>query len=146
MPRRTSVGASFAPSKTRIQLKAILSSDCGRLNIMMDATRLFPKLYHPQKPVMDLQYDELAEHRTRTEIPVKYYLIDFGISRRYDPNNKPPLELPIRGGDKSVPEIANATGPIDPFPSDVYYLGNVIRTRILAVRIINSFARLLQRS
>ncbi|KAI0666034.1 hypothetical protein C8Q78DRAFT_1141228 [Trametes maxima] len=73
-----------------------------------------------------------AKHSTRTRHPVKYYIIDFGLSRRYNPDDGPPREHPIRGGDKSVPEFQNWQGELlDPFPTDIYYLGNMIVTRVL---------------
>ncbi|KAJ3491002.1 hypothetical protein NLI96_g1020 [Meripilus lineatus] len=106
--------------------------DCNSLNIMMDPTNLYPDLFHPQVPNMSYEYTGQARHLTRTAAPVKYYLIDFGISRKFDPADGPPRELPIRGGDKSAPEI-DSEEPIDPFPTDVYYLGNMIRMDILDV-------------
>lgn len=106
--------------------------DCNSLNIMMDPTGLFPDLYHPQVPDMNYEYTDLAKRFTRTKAPIKYYLIDFGISRKFNPADGPPRELPIRGGDKSAPEN-DSEEPIDPFPTDVYYLGNMIREDILDV-------------
>ncbi|TFK72497.1 hypothetical protein BDN72DRAFT_731085, partial [Pluteus cervinus] len=63
----------------------------------------------------------------RTERPPKYYFIDFGISRQYDPSDASPIEGIIRGGDKSPPEYADPSGRCNPFPTDVYSLGNTIR-------------------
>ncbi|KAL1945818.1 hypothetical protein VTO73DRAFT_1820 [Trametes versicolor] len=65
---------------------------------------------------------------------MKYYFIDFGLSRRYDPMDGPPREHPIRGGDKSVPEFQPGVWKgelLDPFPTDIYYLGNLIRMDIM---------------
>ncbi|TFY60098.1 hypothetical protein EVJ58_g5363 [Rhodofomes roseus] len=56
-------------------------------------------------PIMKRDYSELVSHYTRTEKPPKYYYIDFGLSRRYNPDDGPPRALPIFGGDKSVPEF-----------------------------------------
>ncbi|KAJ6580065.1 hypothetical protein DFH09DRAFT_1246054 [Mycena vulgaris] len=77
-----------------------------------------------------------VSHLTRTQRPVKYYLIDFGISRKYDPDVRAPMEHIIVGGDKSVPEFRRKkTGELpmecDPFPADVYCMGNVIREEFL---------------
>ncbi|KAF8870843.1 kinase-like domain-containing protein [Infundibulicybe gibba] len=88
--------------------------DCQAPNIMMDA-----------EPIGSVS------HFTRTQRPVKYYFIDFGISRHYEPSEVPPLEDPIWGGDKTVPEFQFSDGPCDPFPTDIYYLGNLIRTEFL---------------
>jgi hypothetical protein len=96
------------------------------LNIMMDATPLYPIPYHPCVTTMRRDYKGKAKYKTRTQRPVKYYFIDFGLSRRYEPDVVP-LEDPIRGGDKTVPEFQNSDEPRNPFPTDVYYLGNLIR-------------------
>jgi serine/threonine protein kinase len=75
----------------------------------------------------------LAKHFSRTERPPKYYFIDFGISRRYGPEDKAPLELPIRGSDKTVPEFMdNINLPRNPFQT-IYYVGNLIREAVIDV-------------
>ncbi|KAI1795576.1 hypothetical protein LXA43DRAFT_1090740 [Ganoderma leucocontextum] len=43
----------------------------------------------------------------------------------------PPLEDIIIGGDKSVPEFEGTDEPQNPFWTDIYYLGNLIRTDFL---------------
>ncbi|KAJ7142051.1 kinase-like domain-containing protein [Mycena crocata] len=111
--------------------------DCNGNNIMMDGSEMFPKGYHPQFPKMKRDsYSRKAKYYTRTQRPPKYYFIDFGLSRRYETRDPPPRQPPILGGDKSVPEFRfSANGdppqPCDPFPTDVYYLGNLIRTDFL---------------
>ncbi|KAG0696949.1 hypothetical protein DFH29DRAFT_1071863 [Suillus ampliporus] len=73
-----------------------------------------------------LRFDTVGER------PSKYYLIDFGLSRRDDATEENPLEYPIFGCDKSVPEFQkNADVPMNPFPTDIYYLGNIIRQEFL---------------
>jgi len=81
-------------------------------------------------------FDGLAKHRTRTERPPTYYLADFGLSHRYDPKAGPPLELPICGTDRSVPEFQGEgyDQASNPFATDVYYIGNEIKTTFLNVR------------
>ncbi|KAF8490400.1 hypothetical protein JB92DRAFT_1306645 [Gautieria morchelliformis] len=107
--------------------------DCSGPNIMMDGTKLYPDGFHPMQPWWTPNRLRRAKHRTRTERPPKYYLTDFGLSRRYDPKAGPGLELPIRGNDKTVPEF-QGNGyyqASDPFATDVYYIGNEIKTRFL---------------
>ena len=105
----------------------------------MDATPLYPKPYRPMQKgrLNDLSdngwFDGDPKHYSRTQRPVKYYLVDFGISRRYNPDDGPPLEYPILGGDKSVPEFRISVNPCNPFPTDVYYLGSMIRKLFLKV-------------
>ncbi|OSD07008.1 hypothetical protein PYCCODRAFT_1449738 [Trametes coccinea BRFM310] len=105
--------------------------DCGLLNIMMDPKPLFPKLFHFATPWLNTDISGRAKHSTRTSSPTKYFYIDFGISRKFDPAKGPPRAWPIRGADKTVPEFAKSTDPCDPLPTDIYYLGNTIRTALL---------------
>jgi hypothetical protein len=102
---------------------------------MMDATRLYPKGWHPQQIGRRRDWKGKAKHCERTFHPPKYYFIDFGISRQYDPFAGPPREEPIWGGDKTVPEFHRSDDPCDPFPTDVYYLGNMIRRDFLEVSV-----------
>ncbi len=76
---------------------------------------------------------EKAKHISLTQCWPRYYLIDFCISRRYDPSNVPPLEPPISDGDKHPPEhsIITVNPPwvdsSNPFPTDVHYLGSMLK-------------------
>lgn len=104
---------------------------------MYDPRPLYPDMFHPSVPRKSRDWKGRAKHSTRTLHPVKYYFIDFGLSRRYDPKDGPPREHPIRGGDKSVPEFQPGKWNgelLDPFPTDIYYLGNLIRKDIVKVR------------
>ncbi|KAL1746522.1 kinase-like domain-containing protein [Schizophyllum fasciatum] len=119
----------------------IAHRDCIDLNIMMDASPLYDHPYHPRRPELRRDFKGKAKAHTRTERPVTYYLIDFGLSRRYDLPFERALEEPVLGGDKTVPEFQNGSGPYDPFPTDVYYLGNMIRRTFLEGCEFNSRKR-----
>jgi hypothetical protein len=113
-----------------------MSSDCKFNNIMGDFLPLYDSPPHPfdLRKKRDFSGDaKVCSTRTRT--PVKYYLVDFGLSRHYNPEDGPPLELPGWGGDKSVPEFLAVDTPCDPFPVDVYCFGNVVRQFFLEVSI-----------
>ncbi|KIJ60038.1 hypothetical protein HYDPIDRAFT_117724 [Hydnomerulius pinastri MD-312] len=101
--------------------------DCTSLNLMLDPSKLYPSSFHPMETGLKRDYSGPPKHFTRTQRPPKYYFIDFGHSRRYDPEETNPLEVPIRGGDKEVPEFQNSEEPCNPFPTDVFYIGNAIR-------------------
>lgn len=117
------------------------NSDCMLLNIMYDPKPMYPNLFHPASTLRSPDYKSIARHTTRTASPVKYYFIDFGLSRRYNPDDGPPREHPILGGDKSVPEFRNWGGTLpDPFPTDIYYLGSMMRTWIMGV----SYSKLIR--
>ncbi|KZV64855.1 hypothetical protein PENSPDRAFT_738046 [Peniophora sp. CONT] len=116
--------------------------DCFWPNLMMDASSLYRKPFHPASPQRSKDWSGPAKHISRTEAfvktgqHVKYYFIDFGISRRYeryDAAHNYPRELPIIPGDKSVPEHQGERyhKPSDPFATDIYLLGNAIRERFL---------------
>ncbi|KAG1767446.1 hypothetical protein EDD22DRAFT_875898 [Suillus occidentalis] len=117
-----------------------VNSDCMSRNIMMDAKDLYVEPHHPVVPRMKRDYSGSARHYTRTQRPPKYYFIDFGLSRRYNAQEDNPLEYPIFGGDRTVPEFQNNTDiPLDPFPIDVYCLGNTIKQEFLNVSIQKGF-------
>ncbi|KAI0081935.1 hypothetical protein K474DRAFT_1586596 [Panus rudis PR-1116 ss-1] len=100
-------------------------------NIMMDPKPMFPKLYHPSSPTRNRDLTGSAKHYTRTKRPPKYYIIDFGLSRKYEHRREPIGELLIMGGDKSAPEFEDLRRRWDPFKLDIYYLGNMIREDFL---------------
>ena len=105
------------------------------LNILMDATPILPDLWHFSAPRRTRDDKKFVSPRSRTAHPVKYYWADFGLARRYPPDDPNPLEDPIEGGDKSVPEFQqDPIVPCNPFPTDVYYVGNLIREDFLKVR------------
>ena len=105
-----------------------------QLNILMDGS-MFLDAWHPNDEYMSEDLTHPARHRTRTQSPPRYYYIDFGISRKYDASNTNPLEEPIFGGDKEVPEFKkDYNRPWNPFPTDVWYLGHAIQEMFLEVR------------
>ncbi|KAI5900651.1 uncharacterized protein SCHCODRAFT_02483083 [Schizophyllum commune H4-8] len=119
----------------------IAHRDIHVLNIMMDAAPISDVLFHPldQRIRRDFRGRWHASC-TRTEQPVKYFLIDFGSAVRYDSVDPPPMEMPLLGGDRSVPEFVgdDPSQPFsglskrhNPFPTDVYCLGNWMREEFL---------------
>jgi hypothetical protein len=100
---------------------------------MLDPSKMYPKSFHPANIKRSSDYRRKVKGHTRTWRPPRYLLIDFGLSRQYDRANGPPLDRPLRGGDKSAPEHQDLQTPCDPFPTDVYYLGNLVRERFIQV-------------
>ncbi|KAH9987573.1 hypothetical protein BJV77DRAFT_1152165 [Russula vinacea] len=72
--------------------------DCTYGNLMLDPSNMFPESFHPSVIDRSKDFRRKAKWYSRTRRPTRYLLIDFGLSRRYDPANGPPLDLPIRGG------------------------------------------------
>ena len=105
---------------------------------MMDSKRLYPNGFHPIDIDYDYKRNRYARRWTRTERPPKYLLIDFGLSRYYDPDRGPPLDLPVRGIDKTPPEVQGEKYNkfSNPFATDIYYLGNMIKMEFFDVCIV----------
>jgi hypothetical protein len=107
-------------------------------NVMMDSRPLYDAPVHPMDPSMKRDFSGSPRTSTRTANPVRYHIIDFGISERFDASDQHPVADPILGGDKTVPEFKDIRGPMDPFPTDVYYVGNLIRVQFTEVRFFIS--------
>ncbi|KAG6898537.1 hypothetical protein C0993_006162 [Termitomyces sp. T159_Od127] len=81
----------------------------------------------------------LPQRTSRTRKPVRYYIIDFGLSRVCRPEDAPHLRQPPWGGDKSVPEfLLPDAKACDPFAVGVYCIGNSIRTHYTDVRLLKN--------
>ncbi|TFK74308.1 kinase-like protein [Pluteus cervinus] len=104
--------------------------DIGEPNVMMDGDELFPDGWNPKFASLLPNGEKFTKVFTRTQLPPKYYLIDFGLSRRYDPSDPNPLEEPVFGGDRTVPEFKTGKEAYNPFQTDIYYMGNMIRRLI----------------
>lgn len=107
----------------------------------MDPIPLYPNLYHPVKTNLNRDLSGPAAHFTRTERPTRYFFVDFGISRHYPDVQMPVIEDIIDAGDKTVPEHQGDALRANPFRTDIYLLGNMIRQKFLEVR---AFHHLLQ--
>ncbi|KAJ7602658.1 hypothetical protein DFH06DRAFT_1023579 [Mycena polygramma] len=108
--------------------KFIAHRDCGVVNIVQDPTKLYPAGFHPVQPRWDLSFKKHSRPITRAECWPRYY-IDFGLSRQYDPADGLPFENVILGGDKSPPEHRFLA--CNPFPTDIYFLGNLLNENFL---------------
>ncbi|KAG6901304.1 hypothetical protein C0995_013874 [Termitomyces sp. Mi166 len=100
---------------------------------MADSRHLFDAPPHPFEHRMKRDFSgPIRVITSRTINPVRYYLIDFDLSKEYPPGGPPRLEEPPWGGDKTVPEhLLPDAPPCDPFPVDVYCLGNCVRENFL---------------
>jgi hypothetical protein len=101
---------------------------------------MYPTSWHAVKTNYTPDLKRKAPHTTRTQTPVKYHLIDLGISRQYVNRADALTEPVIFGGDKSPPEHQGSNAFYsDPFPTDVYYLGNMVREHFIHVRFRHSY-------
>ncbi len=116
----------------RITVLITSCSDCAYRNIMMDASALYPRGFHPLYTGFLPDASGLAPKLSRSSAPVTYHLMDFGISTRFSPDHPSKLVLGTDGIEDSVPELSK-TVPYDPFKTDVYIIGALIRQQFLDV-------------
>ncbi|KAH9014233.1 hypothetical protein EDB85DRAFT_2097986 [Lactarius pseudohatsudake] len=102
----------------------IAHRDCTANNIMLDSSKMYPKGFHPVKIDRNRNFKGTAKAYTRTQRPPRYYFIDFGLSRQYP--SRDATDEPLRGEDKSAPEHRSGL-QCNPFHTDIYYIGNLIR-------------------
>jgi len=102
--------------------------DCTANNIMFDPSGMYPEEFHPVKIDKKRNFKGKATAYTRTQRPPRYILIDFGLSRQY--TTREAMDLPLRGGDKTAPEHQLKTLS-NPFHTDIYYIGNLVREHFL---------------
>ena len=102
---------------------------------MMDGSNLCIDAFHPVDPIMKRDFSGFARFKTRTERPPKYYFIDFGLSCRFNSIFNA-FDLPAKAGDSEVPELLNYSCPSNPFPIDVFCMGNTIKRDFLVVSIL----------
>ncbi|KAJ7452116.1 hypothetical protein B0H11DRAFT_2074354 [Mycena galericulata] len=100
--------------------------DCKFDSFMVESTPLFRDMPHPWRARKRRDFSGPPRaHKTRTQLPVKYFIIDYNLSVRYTEPG-PHLEPGGWGGDKTVPEFWTEE-LCDPFAVDVYCLGNALR-------------------
>jgi len=102
--------------------------DCTANNIMFDPSGMYPEGFHPVKIDRKRYFKGKATAYTRTQRPPRYVLIDFGLSRQY--TTREGVDQPLRGGDKTAPEH-QSTSPSNPFHTDIYYIGNLVREHFI---------------
>jgi len=85
---------------------------------------MYPDGFHHFLVVDKPDLSGTAKFYTRTQRPSKYFIIDFGMSRRYEPGDDSPLEPTILPDGKTE-ALQN------PFQVDVYLAGNLVRERFL---------------
>lgn len=92
-----------------------------------------PSGYHPLHWRMLPDTVTPAPTLPRSSVPVTYYLIDFGISTHFSPDDPSKLVVGTKGLETTVPELST-TVPYNPFKTDIYILGALFRQEFLDVR------------
>ena len=113
----------------------LILSGCAYKNIMMDGSSLYPKGFHPVLTDFTPDCNKEAKPYARSTAlkPVRYYFVDFGISRMCSRDeNGNTLITGTDGPDATVPELSN-TVAYDPYKVDIYILGNFLKQCIYDV-------------
>lgn len=101
---------------------------------MFDAQQMYPKGFHATLIDSKLDISAPAPFISRTAAGgVRYYFTDFGISSHFA-DGKRSRVTGNRCQDKTVPELSDIY-PYDPFPVDIYTLGNLYKMQIIEVRM-----------
>ena len=100
---------------------------------MFDSSKMYPKGFHPVKIDRNRNFKGTAKAYTRTQRPPRYYFIDFGLSRQY--LSRDAIDEPLQGEDKSAPEHRSKRRR-NPFHTDIYYIGNLVRQEFMKAGII----------
>ena len=98
---------------------------------MFDPSGMYPEGFHPVKIDRKVDFKGKATAYMRTQRPPRYIFIDFGLSRQYTTLDV--VDEPLRGGDMSTPEHRSQRR-CNPFQTDIYYLGNLVRQEFMEVR------------
>jgi len=106
--------------------------DLSTYNIMMDGAALYQNGFHPGRHDRSRSATRFVKGRLRLYAPpVVYYLIDFGLSKKYE-GDGPYEAWGMDGQDRDAPELQHeGAGPYDPFLLDIFTLGNVYKTSFL---------------
>ena len=99
---------------------------------MIESEKMFPEGYHFRKDFRKPDLSGPAIFYTRTQRPSKYFIIDYGMSRRYESADDSPVEPTVT--EEGV-QLQN------PFQVDVYLAGELLRQVFLDVSQVSSPVR-----
>lgn len=87
---------------------------------------MYPQGFHPVNDRCLPDAQTAVQPIPRSQVHVKYYYVDFGISVHIPPEVYPKLALGDLGRDQDVPELSIHTS-YDPFKVDIFIIGNVFK-------------------
>ncbi|KAI0266075.1 hypothetical protein BC834DRAFT_924050 [Gloeopeniophorella convolvens] len=106
--------------------KGVAHRNCSKRNLVMDATAMYPRGFHPAVDFMLPDYSGRAPMIPRSMAGVKYYFVDHRWSLYFSPGSQPRLVIGNAGTrDRDVPELRRS-GPYDPFKMDMLLIGNAL--------------------
>lgn len=97
---------------------------------MMDGSNLFKDGWHPMNTWLTRNgKDDLCLTRKRSEVEIRYYFIDFGLSTLFSSGQHKCFVTGELGRIQAPEQLSGL--PYDPFKLDVYYLGHVYQMKIV---------------
>jgi len=119
--------------------------DCTGINIMMDATDMYSNGFHPRRTCADpivikttAKYYQRTKRPPNTLQPTLEYFVDMEPMVNILSNYRTKVLINLSQNFK----VMGCSFPVKPFLTDVYYIGNVIRTDFMNVRFYPSEIRL----
>ncbi|TDL23911.1 hypothetical protein BD410DRAFT_720197 [Rickenella mellea] len=112
--------------------QGVAHRDFSWLNIMLDASPMYPTGFHAQMKFLDPTGIHSVRETRRCDLnTVKYYIVDFGLSVRFEESDMVRLVTGVAAQDRNVPELSTST-PYDPFMVDIFTLGNFYLETLIA--------------
>ncbi|KAI0040473.1 hypothetical protein FA95DRAFT_1502816 [Auriscalpium vulgare] len=129
-------GEQILEGLTFLHDNGIAHRDCATPNIMMDASAMYPKGFHPVKQGFLPDRSDVAPCYSRLSAGVKYYFVDYGISSEFPLDSDPASRLVVGrlGRDQEPPELSD-TVSYDPFKVDIFVVGNIFRRKYYEVAV-----------
>ncbi|OCB91923.1 hypothetical protein A7U60_g791 [Sanghuangporus baumii] len=109
--------------------------DCSDMNIMFDGAGMYPNGFHASVWNLDERGVPTSPRRRSDVASVKYYFTDFGLSSHFA-DGEARVVTGVDGLDREVPELL-PLNRYDPFPVDVFILGNVLK-RNFTTKFLNA--------
>ena len=102
---------------------------------MIEDEKMFPEGYHFKLNLRKPDLSGPAKLYTRTQRPSKYFIIDFGMSRRYESDNDSPEEATI---------TAKGVFLQNPFQVDIHLAGELVRQVFMDVsQVLSSVMQII---
>ena len=117
--------------------QGVAHRDCSMANILMEANSLYPRGFHPIYDVLLPDATNPAWPLSRSQVGVRYYFVDYGISTQA-PSGEHPNVVGTFGIDQEVPELSKSI-PYDPFKVDIFIIGNVLKKELCGVSVVGCF-------
>ncbi|KAF8675678.1 Protein kinase domain [Rhizoctonia solani] len=127
-----------------LHVNDIAHCDIASANIMMNGQTLYDEPFHPF--YQDFSLDRKRQIRARylrSQRPVRYYFIDFGYAKWFRDPAQPRVVHGYRARERTPEQLRG--NAYDPFKSDIYQLGALIRRDLIpeypALRFLLPLAR-----